>query len=431
MSWLISFLAALLSGIAGLLLAGFIASACVSWYHIPNREGAAGYYVIFLAIGGGIAGFIIGLIVARIVAGNIGPGFGREFGVAIAVIVVIAGIFALLARVFADVPPEIDGRDLSLEVEFRFPETPPAEEAPTASGEWDFRLASLAGNTQRTFRLGKVHSENARIEEGRWIVPAEVPVFTSRGKRVVLLQRDSEAPNGFLVPLPSRPGRRSLEWSDWLPAGVADKLSFRFRVQKTVPPPPPKSQAEYQAEEDARKEAEFAAIPADAPVEVFFPYLDYEQPQTERALQQVSARPNLAAELGQLAVGDDADLADKALRVIEKLPEPTPDFIAPVEAAGRDIAERLRRVNATSAEEDPGYHGAAAVSLRFIGWISAARRLRETCGGDFTPELQKILELSRERPDSQSLRMDVCRVASYYLHQWAGIAPLPTDPPPR
>lgn len=431
MSWLISLLVALLSGITGLFVSGFIANACVSWYHIPNREGGAGYYVVFMAIGGGIAGLILGLIVARLMAGQFGPGFGRELGGAIGVILVIAGIVALLARVFADVPPEIDGRDLTLEVEFRFPEAPPAEEAPTSRGKWDFRLASLSGNTQRTFRHGEVHHESARVEGGRWIVPAEVPVFTSRGKRVILLQRDAEAPNGFSVPLPARPGREFLEWSDWLPAGVTDKLSFRFRVRKSVPPPPPKSQADYQAEEEARKEAEFLAIPADGPVEAFFPYLDYEQPQTGRALELVAARPDLVKELGQLAIGDDAELAGQTLRVIEKLPEPTTEFIVPVEAAGRDIAARLRQVIATKPEEDPGYLGAAGISIRFNGWMSATRKLRETSGGDFTPELQAILELSRERPDSVALRRDVCRVASYYLHQWAGIAPLPTDPPPR
>ena len=61
----------------------------------------------------------------------------------------------------------------------------------------------------------------------------------------------------------------------------------------------------------------------------------------------------------------------------------------------------------------------------------ATRSLREKCGGDFVPELRTILELSRVRPDSIVLRGDVCRVASFYLREWAGVAPLPTDPPPR
>jgi len=56
--------------------------------------------------------------------------------------------------------------------------------------------------------------------------------------------------------------------------------------------------------------------------------------------------------------------------------------------------------------------------------------LREKNGGDFTPELKTILELSRVRKESRSMRVDVCRVASYYLHEWAGIEPLPGDPKP-
>lgn len=208
-------------------------------------------------------------------------------------------------------------------------------------------------------------------------------------------------------------------------------MSYRFRVKKEPPPPPRKTQAEYQAEEAAAKEAEFVAIPADAPVQNWFPYLDYDQPQTERALRLIADRPNLAVELGHLALGEDAELAGKALRCIEKLPAPSADFIAPVEAVGRDLAERLRRVNATPVEQDPGYHGAAEISIRFSGWMCAVRALRDKAGGDFTPELQTILELSRIRTDSQVMRADVCRVASYYLHQWAGIAPLPTDPKPR
>jgi hypothetical protein len=57
--------------------------------------------------------------------------------------------------------------------------------------------------------------------------------------------------------------------------------------------------------------------------------------------------------------------------------------------------------------------------------------LREKSGGDFIPELKTILELSRVRTDSRGMKFDVCRVASYYLHAWAGVEPLPTDPKPR
>ena len=72
-----------------------------------------------------------------------------------------------------------------------------------------------------------------------------------------------------------------------------------------------------------------------------------------------------------------------------------------------------------------------AASMRFSAWMAAVQFLRENADGNFTAELRQILELSRARSDSIAMRQDVCRVASYYLHQWAGVDPLPTDPNPR
>ena len=138
MSWLSSIGAAVVSGIAGLFLAGFIANACVSWYHISGREGASGYFVMFAGIAGGIAGIIIGFIAARIAVAQFGAGFGKELGCALGVVLAIAGISALLCRVFADVSPLIDGRPLNLEVEFRFPNTAHGKQPPTADGDdWE------------------------------------------------------------------------------------------------------------------------------------------------------------------------------------------------------------------------------------------------------------------------------------------------------
>jgi hypothetical protein len=439
MTWLISIFVSLLSGLVGLLLAGFISNACVSWYSVSSREGAAGYFVIFTAIGGGIAGFIVGLITARLVVANYGAGFPKELGAALGVVLLISGIAALLCRLLADVPPTIDGQELTLEVEFRFPTSTNTAAPPTASGEWTFQLASLSGYTQRNSDTGTVATDKARLENGRWIVPTEVLLFTERGKRSVCLYRnETKEVFGFLLPLPRRPGKQFLEWSDWIPRQQADgqpwpadKMSCRFRVQKIPLPPPPKTQAEYQAEEAARKEAEFLAIPADAPAQSWFPYLTHEQPQTERARKLIAGRPNLAAELSQLALGDDARQANAALRFISELPHPNAEFVAVVEAAGRDIAARISKFNGTSVEADPSYEGAADVSIRFNGWMEAARQLRTKGNGDFTTELKPILELSRLRTDSHVMRMDVCRVASYYLQQWAGIEPLPTDPKPK
>jgi hypothetical protein len=438
MNWLISLVVALISGVTGLFLAGFIANACTSWYHVSSREGASGYFVLFLAIGGGIAGVIVGFIVARVVAAHFGQGFGKELAGALGAVLLIAGVSALLARVFADVPPEIDGRDLILEVEFRFPDTLSSQAPPTAKGEWLFQLASLSGHTQRTYRGGELHTEKARFVDKRWIVPAEVYLFTGRGKRVIDLHRDGQDAGGFLLNLPGRPGREFLEWSEWLPRQQADgqpwpaeKLSYRFRVQKTVPPPPPQTQEEWMAEKAAKEEAEFNSIPADSPIVAWFRYTAYEQPLTQRALQVIAGRPHLVDELSALVVSDDPEKAHAAMRCIAQLPAPPKELIPGLQAAARVITTNITKFNNTPKEQDPSFAMAVDPATRFYGWISAVQTLREKCGGDFTAELKTILELSRVRPESHCMRQDICRVASFYLHEWAGIEPLPTDPKPK
>jgi len=57
--------------------------------------------------------------------------------------------------------------------------------------------------------------------------------------------------------------------------------------------------------------------------------------------------------------------------------------------------------------------------------------LREKLRGDFTPQPAEILELSRVRDDSGAIRQDVRRAANYYMHEWAGLEPLASDPKPR
>jgi hypothetical protein len=148
-------------------------------------------------------------------------------------------------------------------------------------------------------------------------------------------------------------------------------------------------------------------------------------------LEKIAARTNLVEELGQLIVAEDPKLAHDALSCVGLLPNPPKELIPAVQAAGRVIAESITQFNQTPKEKDPDFSLAVDPATRFYGWIPAAEKLREKSGGDFTPELKKILELSRVRPESHCMRQDICRVASYYLQQWAGIAPLPGDPKPQ
>ena len=102
-----------------------------------------------------------------------------------------------------------------------------------------------------------------------------------------------------------------------------------------------------------------------------------------------------------------------------------------MEAIGRDLADLMRKMNATPAQADPDFLRANDVAIRFSAWIAAVTKLRAKDGGDFIPELRAIVELSRVRNDLEAIRGDVRRVAVFYLSEWVGDAPQPDDPKPR
>ena len=110
MSWLASFLVALLTAAVGLVLGGFIASHAVSWYRISSFEGGSGYFVVGMALLGFVAALVIGLVASRIVAASAHPGVWRAIGWSQLTVVGIAAIIAGIARFSADVAPKLEWR---------------------------------------------------------------------------------------------------------------------------------------------------------------------------------------------------------------------------------------------------------------------------------------------------------------------------------
>ena len=242
MSWLISIFAALLSGALGLFVAGFIASACVAWYQISSFEGKSGYFIVFSALLGGIIGLAVGLAIARAVAATASPGVLKALGLSCAAIAAAGGVVMLVARLRADIPPRIVGQEFMLEVEVRLPVGEMSSPAAIA-GEASFTLGSVTNHKRRKSRQGEIKPAEARLENGRWIVPASVFLFTSRGLRSIDVELGGKSVGGFIVPLPARPGPAFERWSDWGPRGPAagqpwpeTKPSYRFRVARIVPP---------------------------------------------------------------------------------------------------------------------------------------------------------------------------------------------------
>ena len=204
----------------------------------------------------------------------------------------------------------------------------------------------------------------------------------------------------------------------------------RYRTQEVLPPPPPKQE---EAQADALKEAGFRALAPDAPLANWLEFTRYgtSQARIDSAIAAIRARPNYIAEMAHEMLDGDYDSSRDALRAVAHIHPPPAELAAGIAEVGEEVARTLRALE----NETPGtahYEGAVTdISTRFSAWMEATRPLQESQTADFVPQLRAIIEPARRLDQANTIRLDVVRVASFYLDKWAGIAPLPTDPPPR
>jgi hypothetical protein len=206
-------LVAVVTALAGGALAGCVANLCVGWYRISSFEGGSGYFVVFTAIAGFVAGLIIGVIAAQ----TAGPGLGRGLGASLLTVLLLSVAAAGISRAIADVPPTLDGESLILLVELRWPVSA------AAPAETKLYLGALAGRTVRARREGALWLTDARQEDGYFIAPGAVDLFTNRGAR--LIWTEPKIAEGLLLPMRT-PSARDLQWSGWLGA----HLEWRYKV---------------------------------------------------------------------------------------------------------------------------------------------------------------------------------------------------------
>lgn len=439
MNWFLSIVVGFLTGTVGLLAVGFLGNLNTRWYRISSFEGGAGYYVLMFALLGGVVGCVVGIVGSRVVAGWPEPGFLKALGVSVGTMVTLTVAVGLVCRLAADIRPTIDGRTLDLAIEVRAPRgfTPDFASEPGASPY--FYLMNAGGQTKA---YAPIEAATAIEVDGRWVFSGALGLATSASGKRVRAYFNKAADALFILPLAGRPTTGDLVWSEWIQSGwdvgqprPGPEQSFwlRYRVVIDEPPVRGPTQAEVDARRAAEAQAVFDAIPEDAALSVWLPYTRYgtPEPQLRAAITRIQARPHLAAELEPLVTGDDHEIAAAALRMIGQLDVFDPGLDEPVGAAGQRLIAMTRIFNATPLEDDPGMQGAADISVRFSAWMEAVRTLRDNTGGDFTAELGGILTLSRVREDSHCMRMDVRRVASYYMKEWTGLDPLPGDPKPR
>jgi hypothetical protein len=246
MSWILSVAVALLTAIVGLLASGWVANLVVGWYRISSFEGGSGYFVVGLALVGGIVGFIVGLAASRIVAAGASPGFLKAAGTSLGAMLALVGAVGGTARLLADVPPTIAGEALTLVVEVRWPpdrtESPAKEIGESTRGILTLGAVNRATHVRRKSVRGPFWLEDSRLVDGRWVTPGAVNLFTARGVRSLDIAIGDSSVAGYIVPLGGHPAERDLEWSEWLPRArdgappLPDGFRYRYRVQRVSAP---------------------------------------------------------------------------------------------------------------------------------------------------------------------------------------------------
>ena len=140
------------------------------------------------------------------------------------------------------------------------------------AGENGCTLTSLGGGARRRPMHGTLDFEQAVQQDGRWIVPCQVSLHSTRSPLLVGMQLGRKDDLEFVSPLPAQPEPKHEHWSDWASTGFAQAVgpppvsdyAYRVRVKRSSA-----ASAERQAAQAAnreRRQREFAALNESSPL---------------------------------------------------------------------------------------------------------------------------------------------------------------------
>jgi hypothetical protein len=234
MGWTRTLAVAALTGIVALVAAAVAANLATHWSDAWGFEGADQFFVMMWAAMGLAGGFFVGLFVSLVVAATPGAA-ARATAISVTGVLVFIVVVTAVARVLADIPPRLDGETLVLVVELRTPRSHPAPSAMAGAGY--LRLGALLWSRNRKEEPGLLFVEDARLEDGRWIIPGIARLFTSRGGRAINAGIGDTPLASFTIPLPAHPAAESLAWSEWLPRDQPpDLVTYRYKVVRQSEP---------------------------------------------------------------------------------------------------------------------------------------------------------------------------------------------------
>ena len=229
---------ALLTALAGCVLAVPVGDYLTKLAHVPEMEGQRGMTVFFLCVPLGImVGLVIGVI-ASIVVRRQGPaGFLIALGWSLLIVCGIAGLLGGVPYLLSDKPPKIDGKRLELQFELR---APAAFKIPEQPDGYSIRVSLYTDNRQSRFAF--IDWSAITKDAEHVTIPGRVPLLT-HGKTRSLLASIGDEPVASqfieLKNLPPAPRKEDEAWSDWIfateradltPIPDSERFAIRYRV---------------------------------------------------------------------------------------------------------------------------------------------------------------------------------------------------------
>ena len=210
---------ALLTALAGCVLAVPVGDYLTKLAHVPEMEGQRGMTVFFLCVPLGIlAGLVIGVIVSVVVRRQGPAGFLVALGWSVLIVCGIAGLLGGVPYLLSDKLPKIDGKRLELQFELRAPATLKIPEQPDG---YSIRVSRYTDNRQSGFAFIDWNGITKNAEHVT--IPGNVPLLTHSKSRSLLASIGNEpAASQFveLKNLPPAPRKADEAWSDWIFANV-------------------------------------------------------------------------------------------------------------------------------------------------------------------------------------------------------------------
>ena len=229
---------ALLTALAGCVLAVPVGDYLTKLAHVPEMEGQRGMTVFLLCVPLGImVGLVIGVI-ASIVVRRQGPaGFLIALGWSLLIVCGIAGLLGGVPYLLSDKPPKIDGKRLELQFELR---APAAFKIPEQPDGYSIRVSLYTDNRQSRFAF--IDWSAITKDAEHVTIPGRVPLLT-HGKTRSLLASIGDEPVASqfieLKNLPPAPRKEDEAWSDWIfateradltPIPDSERFAIRYRV---------------------------------------------------------------------------------------------------------------------------------------------------------------------------------------------------------